>query len=92
MKILYSLIIALFVSLVFSACGSGDGGFSFIPSSDNEIIKCDATNDIPNGYTTLNSGDTIVKSSENTVISIFHDNNNNKKVCVVSGDAYILSN
>lgn len=87
MKFIYSLLIAVSSLILFSACGGGGGGGG--TTSDNEIIACSATTNIPDGYTTLESGDTITNLTSGTVISFFHSSGGDKKVCVVSGSAVI---
>jgi len=66
-----------------------------------EIIACDnsnsdtATNDCgdtetPDYYTCIQSGDTLEKQEENTIVEIITLSDNTKKVCVKSGTAYIV--
>lgn len=99
---LYIQIVAL--SLFLSACGSGDTKYSS-NESDTIVVECDnfnsgvATNDcgdggVPNYYTCLKSGDTLVSSSDTTKIEMIENANGIKKVCVQvttpRGRAYIL--
>lgn len=90
MKSILKYLSICLVVLGFASCGGGGGGGS---SSDEgtEIVSCSVSENIED-YTSLQSDDVIVKDSDDTVISIFHDSDENKKVCVVSGSAYILSN
>lgn len=43
-----------------------------------------------NHYITLFSGDIVQKISENTSVKIYHNENQEKKVCVSMGSAYVL--
>ena len=93
----YSL--PLIIALGFSACGGGGGG-SDASSNNNGKIQIDidipcttnpSANDIDT-YVTLQSGDTISKSGDVTIVT-YHDSNGNKKVCkdqASTGSAYIL--
>jgi hypothetical protein len=51
-------------------------------------IECETSTSISE-YIALVKGDTIIKGEENTTISIFHDENNQKRVCLNAGEAYI---
>lgn len=89
-----SLSLLTLITLSFTACGGGSDDASFKNSETliDITIPCQTTptqTDIAN-YITVNSGDVIVKDDENTTISIYHDINNTKKVCLVSGSAHII--
>ena len=82
------------LSLSFTACGGGSDDASFANSETliDVDVNCTTTpnaTDISN-YITVNSGDVIVKKEDNTTISIYHDVNGTKKVCLESGSAYII--
>ena len=87
------LILTFITSISFIACGGSDASFSDSETKVDITIPCITTptaTDIAN-YITLNSGDTIVQTTTtNTVISTYHDTDGVKKVCLVSGSAYIL--
>lgn len=91
-----SLSLLTLLTLSFTACGGGGDDASF-KNSETMIpidINCSTTTppdaaDILN-YITVNSGDVIVKEEENTTISIYHDINGTKKVCLVNGLAHII--
>lgn len=103
-KILIVNIITL--SFFLSACGGGSGDTTYMNTTTNEdtkitIINCDNSNDliadhscdnviVPDYYTCIQSGDTLVKDDSNTIIKVIGDSNDNKKVCVVSGSAHLL--
>lgn len=86
-------ILSIFVIAGFTACGSGDSA-SF-ENSETLIpidINCTTspnTTDISN-YITLNSGDVIVKDNDGAEISIYHDINGTKKVCLETPSAHIV--
>jgi len=51
-------------------------------------VKCTTPATISD-YIELLKDDTIVKSEDNTTVSIYHNENSNKKVCLDYGEAYI---
>jgi hypothetical protein len=76
----------------------GDSNFSkefnitVIDDSTLEKIAIDVNCTTPatiDEYIELLKDDTIVKSEDNTTVSIYHDENSNKKVCLDYGEAYI---
>ncbi len=86
-----SLSLLTLATLSFTACGGGGDDASF--ANSETIIDIDVNCTTPatiSTYITVNSGDVIVKDDENTTISIYHDINNTKKVCLVSGLAHII--
>lgn len=88
MKKIPTTIAIIFIAMGFSACSeSGDAAFrnaqTIIPIS----ISC---TEAISTYQELLSGDAIVKDDENTTLSIYHDTDGNKKVCLVSGTAHIV--
>jgi hypothetical protein len=96
-RILVNSLIAISIAIGFSACGGGGGGDdASFENSESKIpinVKCLETTptvkDIAT-YILLQSGDVIVKAEDNTTISTYHDINNEKRVCFVSGSAYII--
>lgn len=94
MKKIISLVLLVSAAVNFTACSS-DGGAGF--KNAEQIISIDiacATNPDATDLSTyipLLSGDVIVQEEEdNTVISTYHDVDGNKKVCLVSGKAYLI--
>ena len=94
MKKILTIMAVTFITIGFNACSGGGGNASFengetiIPIT----IACETTptaTDIDN-YETLLSGDAIVKDDVNTTVSIYHDIDGNKKICLVSGTAHIV--
>lgn len=67
-----------------------------ILGSNQQIIaiesQCSTTEEAEsiNNYITLFSGDIVQKVDENTNVKIYHNENEEKKVCVSVGSAYIL--
>ena len=94
-NIIKTSIFSLLAITSFSACGVGGGDSASFENSEILIpitIACVTTptsTDI-SSYETLNSGDTIVKDTNDTVVSIYHDVDGNKKVCLESGTAHIV--
>ena len=98
MKNIRLFLSVVFTTLLFTSCSDGGGDASF---KNNETIislvavKCVTGNptatDITN-YETLLSGDTIVKDDNNAIVSIYHDTNGIKKICLVDNGsaAHIL--
>ncbi len=79
-------------ALFFSACS--DSHFKdaeTIIDIDKQCIV-DANTTVINDYITMLSGDVLVaKEDENqTVIETYHDTNGTKKICIVSGKAYLI--
>lgn len=78
------------VAILFSACGNNNvEGFN--PETEEMIAittRCSIPSDITN-YTELQSGDRVVKESEDTIVRLYHSENNLKSVCVESGQAHI---
>lgn len=82
----FYLIIPL--ALIFSACGGGGDSASFSDAQTQiTIVDCNNTNP---QYTNIEDKDVLVKDSQNTQITIIHDSNNTKKVCVISGSAHLV--
>jgi len=86
-KYLIYTIIAV-IALVFTACGGGDANYSGTSTQVN-VVDCNSSTVITD-YTTLLSEDVIVKDVDNTTISTYHDINGTKRLCILSGSAYIL--
>lgn len=67
-----------------------------ILGSNQQIIaidsQCSTTEEAEsiNDYITLFSGDIVQKINENTSVKIYHNENQEKKVCVSVGSAYVL--
>ncbi|MBN2824073.1 MAG: hypothetical protein JXQ76_02025 [Campylobacterales bacterium] len=81
-----SLLIGMFVA--FNNCGGGTC------SATTQVLALDAvcTNNVADmdSYIPLQSGDIITREEENTVVNIFHNQDNEKVGCVVSGSASII--
>lgn len=90
MRRIYKLIMITILGLGFYGCGEDGGSDASFESTGSTIIGCSDTTDIPDGYTSLSSGDTIVKDSDDTEVVIYHDSDGNKKICVSTGSAYII--
>ena len=85
MRTYKNLLIILLGVFLLSACSeSGDASFKGGETIITIAVQCvdtpDAT-DISN-YETLQSGDTIVKDNDNTKVTIYHDVNGIKKICL----------
>lgn len=84
--------LTLLGGVLFTACGNDDASFKNSETSIPIDIACVTTptsTDISN-YITLNSGDVVVKESDAAEISIYHDSDGVKKVCLVTPSASIL--
>jgi len=80
-------------TLSFTACGS-EGSFEENESTVDITIPCvtNPTVDDIDNYITLQSGDTITKEGEVTIVT-YHDSDGVKKVCKdenSTGNAFIL--
>lgn len=100
MKNLKYILIMIFSMFFLISCGggetsegkSGDSQIRVVIVNCNGIGPVDAVDDCAAGvdhHTCIESGDTLVQSDSITTIEIV-EVNNNKKVCVTSGSAYIL--
>ena len=92
MKRTIYLLITTLTAISFTACGSGDNHVEGFDGNSFEEIAIDkeCTNpDIPDEYIALKSGDQIIKDEENSKITILHDENGIKKVCLQIGKAHI---
>lgn len=86
MKKIYLAISTTVVALLLSACGGGGGSASF---SDAQtlitIVDCNTST-----FTPIQTDDVLVKDTEITKVTIVHDSNNTKKVCVDLGSAHLV--
>ena len=87
MKNIIKTTLIIINAIALSSCGSGD-----INCNSNEVnsfvlnIRC---NDDISSYIPLLSNDIILKNEDNTTIRIFHDESNQKVICIKSGSATI---
>jgi len=91
-KIILIAILALAV-VNFTACSEGDAHFkdatqliTIIGCKDASVIV------IPDDYTSMQSGDVLVKDTSLTVVSVYHTVTGNKKICVENGSAHLIRN
>ena len=89
-KIVQGILLSL-ITISFIACGGGNlvEGFNGNSYEEINISSVCTSPDTIDEYITLKSGDQIVKDEEETKISILHDENNLKKVCLKYGIAHI---
>ncbi|QOY51008.1 hypothetical protein [Candidatus Sulfurimonas baltica] len=78
----------VFLTVWFTSCSDeGDASFkngvTVISLVGVDCVTTPTSTDIAN-YTTLLSGDTIVKDDDNATISIYHDANGTKKICLIN--------
>jgi len=92
MKTLYKNVLATMlitlVTLSFSAC-SDDAHFADAENQISINVACTTPTTI-NSYIPLYSEDVVVKAEDNTTIEIYHTTDGSKRVCLVSGNAYII--
>ena len=96
-KNLLLITLTTLVTVSFSACGGGggdDAGFSNT-TTENRVdinITCitPVTTTAINSYVTMLSGDVLVQATNNTTVETYHDTNGTKKICLVSGSAYVV--
>ena len=81
------------MGLGLSGCGNNVDGFKESNTStpiEKIGIEIDCTAPATlSDYIELKSGDKIVKDEEGSIIKLYHDENNLKRVCVQSGTAHI---
>lgn len=90
MNRLYKYLLISILAIFLSACG-GDGSSAVFYGNNTDstkIVFCSTTTNIQE-YTLLKDNDIIVKETEETVISIYHNSNGEKLVCVESGSAFV---
>jgi hypothetical protein len=81
-------------TLSFTACGGGSDDASF--KNSETMIDIDVNCTVAPNQATIDtyipvySGDVIVKDDENTSVSIYHDINGTKKICLEYGNAHII--
>jgi len=92
------IIATVAVTLFLSACSGGGGTSEGGGANQITITTCSTpstgtitcgSGTIPNNYTCIESGDTLVKVDSNTTVQIVQ-NPNSKMVCIDSGSAYLL--
>ncbi len=71
--------------LLLAGCGTSTAE-SFPVSVDT---YCDENGDTT-AYTRLRSGDVITRASDDTIVAIYHNQDNEKFICLESGSATIL--
>ena len=86
MKNIIYLVASVLIAISFNACGSSSSSTSTIQIPID--VNCTTPATI-NTYIPLQSGDSIVPQEDNTTVSTYHDINGTKRVCLVSGSAYI---
>lgn len=87
------LIIATVLSIgVFTSCSENDGHFKDAETIINIDVNCTqpVTTAAIATYITMLSGDVLVRSEDNTTVATYHDQNGIKKVCRISGSAYLI--
>ncbi len=94
MKNIIFILNTVLLALLLSACGGGGGSAednNQEPNIENRvnIVSCDTSSST---YTTIETGDLLVKDSDNTSVDIIHDSEDSKKVCIISGDAFLIRN
>lgn len=91
MRNIYLVISSIVLALLLSACGGAGSSDASFDSGNKKIavIACNTTTPV---YTDIETGDLLGKEVTPTNVTIIHDTNGNKKVCVVSGSAHLLRN
>jgi hypothetical protein len=86
MKNIISAIVPLLLILALNACGNSDG------ENNESMIPIESCIEpaVISSYQVLNSGDIIVDETNTSIITTYHDSDNLKRVCLNSGQAYIL--
>lgn len=89
----FNYIFVIAIAFFINACG-GDGSSAFTQETIDINVSCvtsPSSSDIDT-YLTLESGDSIVKDEDGTVVSTYHNSDGDKKVCLNSGKAHIVKN
>jgi len=97
MKTAILITLSTLLAIAFTACGGGGGGGDNANFSNAEQkiaidVNCSTqvTTTLINSYITMLSGDVLVRAENNTTVETYHDINGTKKVCRVSGSAYLI--
>ena len=91
MNRIINFIIINITAVSFIACGGNNTveGFNGNSFEKINIDKACTSPDTVDTYITLKSGDQIVQDTNDANISILHDQNGLKKICLQSGTAHI---
>jgi len=94
MKKVY-LMAYIMIAISFTACGGGSDDTEEkdpVPTVEKRQIDIDVLCSNPptiNEYIKLQTDDKLIEDENNTVINIFHSENNTKVVCLEEGKAHI---
>lgn len=83
MKNIQKLITIFIITIMLNSCGD-DTSFKDTIS----IVDCSSSN-IISDYTIMRSGDILVSDKTGSIIKTYHDENENKRVCVEQGASHI---
>ncbi len=84
MKTIYLILATITTALLFSACGSG--GDTFDTGEEKVVIvTCDT-----NTTTLIQPNDLLVKDSANTTVTVTHNSDDTKEICVETGSAHLI--
>ena len=76
-------------AMSFNAC-SDDGRFKDAQSKIL-VTECNAVGvTIPDDYSTMLSGDVLAQEANDTIVETYHDVDGLKKICTLSGLAYLI--
>jgi len=94
MKYIVYIILSMVVVGSFTSCSEDNAHFKDAETIINIDTNCSTnvpltTADIAT-YVTMLSGDVLVKNENNTSVATYHDQNGTKKVCRISGSAYLI--
>lgn len=85
MRNIYLIITTITTAFFLSACGGGGGSDASFNNVQNKIIIPDCET-----YEDIQTGDTIIQDENNTSIKTLFNTDGSKKVCLLTGSAYIL--
>ncbi len=87
-NIFFIIIMGVLTSINFNGC-SGEDGINRVTILVTYCVE-DTTSEALESYVKLSSGDSIIRDEDDTVVEIYHGEDNIKRVCLVNGSAHIL--
>ncbi len=85
------IISLLIITTIFTSCGDNASSTSQPQIIDIKTYCVEETTiESIKTYITLEKDDLLVNDENDTKIEIYHDENDNKKVCLINGSAHIL--
>ena len=89
MKKIYLILSSISLALFFNSCGGGSGDMTdrvdLTGTNIINVVDCNT-----NQVTDILRGDTLVRDTNTTIVTLVENVNNTKNVCVNNGSAHIV--